>query len=69
MYSPNILRHLPSRKRFTTWVIEETNSSEIAKATPRRQSIRCWARNPSRPQDVPRGKLLILSRTIDGDAM
>nr|GEZ02886.1 hypothetical protein [Tanacetum cinerariifolium] len=51
IYSPSIIGHFPSRKRFTTWVIKEPNSSKTATSALIKQSIRCWARNPSRPQD------------------
>nr|GEU32714.1 putative reverse transcriptase domain-containing protein [Tanacetum cinerariifolium] len=48
IYSPNVFGHFPSRNKFTTWVIKKTNSSEIATTAPLKQSIRCWARKPSR---------------------
>lgn len=63
MNSPKAAGHCPSSIKFTTPVIEIRRSSETASAWPLMASKICYARSPSRPHEVPLGKLLMAFST------
>ncbi|MFS7938678.1 hypothetical protein Hanom_Chr05g00442571 [Helianthus anomalus] len=54
--SASTLGYNPPSQRFTTSVMAVSSPEAVADPSPLRASNRCWARRPSRPQDVPFGK-------------